>query len=189
MSLQTTSSQTIGPYLHIGLTRLVTDNLAAPGVSGEKVAIEGRIVDGDGNAVNDAVVEIWQANAQGRYAHPEDTQDKPLESAFKGFGRVMTDNDGVFRITTIKPGRVPAPGSGLQAPHLNVTIFTRGLLKHLITRMYFSNEPANDEDLVLQRVPAERRQTLIATPSGGRPGAFKWNVILRGERETVFFDY
>ena len=101
----------------------------------------------------------------------------------------MTDNDGVFRITTIKPGRVPAPGSGLQAPHLNVTIFTRGLLKHLITRMYFSNEPANDEDPVLQRVPAERRQTLIATPSGGRPGAFKWNVILRGERETVFFDY
>jgi len=189
MSLQTTSSQTIGPYLHIGLTWLITDNLAQPGVSGERVAIEGRIVDGDGNAVNDAVVEIWQANAQGRYAHPEDTQDKPLEPQFKGFGRVTTDNDGVFRFTTIKPGRVPAPSGGLQAPHLNVTIFTRGLLKHLITRMYFSNEPANDADPVLQRVPAERRQTLIAAPSEGKSGAFKWNVILQGERETVFFDY
>ena len=189
MSLQTTSSQTIGPYLHIGLTWLVTDNLAAPGVSGEKVAIEGRIVDGDGIAVNDAVVEIWQANAQGRYAHPEDTQDKPFESAFKGFGRVTTDNDGVFRFTTIKPGRVPAPGGGLQAPHLNVTIFTRGLLKHLITRMYFSNERANDDDPVLQRVPAERRQTLIATTSDEKSSVFKWKVILRGQGETVFFDY
>jgi protocatechuate 3,4-dioxygenase alpha subunit len=189
MSLQATSSQTIGPYLHIGLTWLITDNLAVPGVSGEKVTIEGRIVDGDGNAVNDAVVEIWQANSHGRYAHPEDTQDKLLESSFKGFGRVMTDSDGVFRLTTIKPGRVPAPDGELQAPHLNVSIFTRGLLKHLITRMYFPDEPANDEDPVLQRVPAERRQTLIATLSDGKSGALKWNVVLRGERETVFFDY
>ena len=188
MSLQTTSSQTIGPYLHIGLTWLITDNLAPPGVSGEKVAIEGRIVDGDGNAVNDAVVEIWQANAHGRYAHPDDTQDKPLEPQFKGFGRVTTDTDGVFRFTTIKPGRVPAPDGGLQAPHLNVTIFTRGLLKHLITRMYFPNEPANDEDPVLQSVPVERRRTLIAT-SGEGESALKWNVILRGPAETVFFDY
>ena len=189
MSLETTSSQTIGPYLHIGLTWLVTDNLAAPGVTGEKVVIEGRIVDGDGQPVNDAVVEIWQANAQGRYAHPDDAQDKPLEPAFKGFGRVTTDNDGVFRLTTIKPGRVPAPGGGLQAPHLNVTIFTRGLLKHLITRMYFPNESANDEDPVLLRVPAERRTTLIATPIDGKSGTLRWNVILQGQRETVFFDY
>jgi protocatechuate 3,4-dioxygenase alpha subunit len=188
MSLQTTSSQTIGPYLHIGLTWLVNDDLAPTGVSGEKVAIEGRIVDGDGNAVNDAVVEIWQANGHGRYAHPDDTQDKPLEPQFKGFGRVTTDNDGVFRFTTIKPGRVPAPGGGLQAPHLNVTIFTRGLLKHLITRMYFPHEPANDEDPVLQCVPAERRRTLIAMPSEGK-AALKWNVILQGQDETVFFDY
>jgi protocatechuate 3,4-dioxygenase alpha subunit len=188
MSLQTTSSQTIGPYLHIGLTWLITDNLAVAGVSGERVAIEVRIVDSDGNAVNDAIVEIWQANAHGRYAHPDDTQDKPLEPQFKGFGRVTTDNDGVFRFTTIKPGRVPAPGGGLQAPHLNVTIFTRGLLKHLITRMYFPNEPANDEDPVLQGLPVERRQTLIATAHDGK-NALKWNVILRGQDETVFFDY
>src|SRR5437773_11875268 len=140
MSLHTTSSHTIGPYLDIGRTWLITANLAQPGVSGERVAIEGHIVDGDGNAVNDAVVEIWQANAQGRYAHPDDTQNKALEPAFKGFGRVTTDKDGMFRFTTIRPGRVPAPGAGLQAPHLNVTIFMRGLLKHLITRMYFHNE-------------------------------------------------
>src|SRR5437868_2521302 len=148
MRLQTTSSQTIGPYLHIGLTWLISDDLAPAGVSGERVAIEGRIVDGDGNAVNDAVVEIWQADSHGRYAHPDDTQDKPLEPQFKGFGRVMTDNDGVFRLKTIKPGRVPAPNGGLQAPHLNVTILTRGLLKHLITRMYFPNDAANGEDVV-----------------------------------------
>src|SRR5262245_35247486 len=142
MSLQTTSSQTIGPYLHIGLTWLITDDLASPGAEGERVTVEGRIVDGDSKPVDDAVVEIWQANAHGRYAHPDDTQDKRLESAFKGFGRVMTDSDGEFRFSTIKPGRVPAPGGGLQAPHLNVTIFMRGLLKHLITRMYFPNDAA-----------------------------------------------
>src|SRR5947209_15146780 len=176
MSLETTSSQTIGPYLHIGLTWLITDNIAPAGVAGDKVSIEGRIVDGDGIAVNDAVVEIWQANAHGRYAHPDDTQDKPLENAFKGFGRVTTDHDGVFRLAKIKPGRVPALNEGLQAPHLNVTIFTRGLLKHLITRMYFPNEPANNEDAVLMRVPAVRRTTLIATPVEGKSNAFRWNV-------------
>ena len=128
MSLQTTSSQTVGPYLHIGLTWLVTDNLVGPGVSGETVTIEGRITDGDGKPVNDALVEIWQANAHGKYAHPDDLQDKPLEPAFKGFGRVPTDDSGAFRFTTIKPGRVAAPGGGLQAPHINVTVFMRGML-------------------------------------------------------------
>lgn len=189
MSLETTSSQTIGPYLHIGLTWLVADNLAVAGVAGEKVAIEGRIVDGDGKPVDDAVVEIWQANAQGRYAHPDDTQDKPLEPAFKGFGRVMTDKNGTFRFTTIKPGRVPTPGGGLQAPHLNVTIFMRGVLKHLITRMYFPDESANGDDSVLARVPKDRRGTLIAAPIEGKPGSLRWDVILQGANETVFFDY
>ena len=189
MSLQTTSSQTIGPYLHIGLTWLITDNLAPAGVTGEKVAVEGRIVDGDRNAVNDAVVEIWQANAHGRYAHPDDEQHKPLEAAFKGFGRVMTDNDGVFRFTTIKPGRVPAADGGLQAPHLNATIFMRGLLKHLITRMYFPGDAANAEDPVLRRIAAERRSTLIATPVEGKSGALRWDIVLQGKGETVFFEY
>jgi protocatechuate 3,4-dioxygenase alpha subunit len=189
MSLETTSSQTIGPYLHIGLTWLVTDDLVRPGASGERVTVEGRIVDGDGNAVDDAVVEIWQANANGRYAHPDDAQDKPLEPGFKGFGRVMTDREGRFRFATIKPGRVRAPGGGWQAPHLNVTLLTRGLLKHLITRMYFPGDAANADDPVLRSVPAERRATLIATPTAGKAGTLEWSVVLQGKNETVFFDY
>ena len=165
MSLQTTSSQTVGPYLHIGLTWLVTDNLVGPGVSGEKITIEGRVLDGDGEPVSDALVEIWQANAHGKYAHPDDPQDKPLEPGFKGFGRVPTDDQGRFRFTTIKPGRVAAPGGGLQAPHINVLIFMRGMLKQLTTRIYFPGDPANAEDAVLQSVPQARRETLIAKPS------------------------
>jgi protocatechuate 3,4-dioxygenase alpha subunit len=189
MSLETTSSQTIGPYLHIGLTWLVTDDLAPSGVTGERIGVAGRIVDGDGNPVSDAVVEIWQANAHGRYAHPDDAQDKPIEAAFKGFGRVFTDEDGRFRFATIKPGRVPSPSGGWQAPHLNVTIFMRGILRHLTTRMYFANDPANGDDAVLAAVAAARRATLMATPVAGRAGAYEWNVVLQGSGETVFFEY
>ena len=188
MSLPPTASQTVGPFLHIGLDWLVTDNLVGPGVTGDKVVIEGRIVDADGNGVDDALVEIWQANAHGRYAHPADTQDKPLEEGFKGFGRVATDDDGGFRFTTIKPGRVPAATGGLQAPHLNVTILMRGMLKQLVTRVYFPDDPANPEDAVLSSVPAARRATLVASPIAGRAGALRWDVILQGAGETVFFD-
>ena len=188
MSLSTTASQTIGPFLHIGLDWLTTDNLVGPGVTGEKVIVEGRIVDADGKPVGDAIVEIWQANAHGRYAHPDDTQDKPLERGFKGFGRVATDEEGLFRFTTIKPGRVPATNGGLQAPHLNVTIFMRGMLKQLFTRIYFPGDAANEEDAVLSSVPAARRETLIASPVAGRTGTLRWNVVLQGAGETVFFD-
>ena len=187
MSLRTTASQTVGPYLHIGLTWLVTDNLVGEGVSGERVTIEGCVVDGDGKPVDDALVEIWQANAHGRYDHPDDTRDVPLDPGFKGFGRVATDAAGRFRFATIKPGRVPAPEGGMQAPHVNVTIFMRGMLKQLRTRIYFPNEAANASDPVLSRVPAARRETLIARPVGD--GALEWNVDLQGPDETVFFDY
>ena len=189
MSLQTTSSQTIGPYLHIGLTWLVNDNLVGPGVVGEKFTLEGRVIDGDGTPVNDAVIETWQANAAGRYAHPEDTQDKPMAPGLTGFGRVFTDAEGRFRLTSIKPGRVPGPAGGLQAPHLNVTLFTRGLLKHLVTRMYFPGDAANADDTVLQSVADNRRATLIAQPIAGRPGTLQWNMVLQGEGETVFFEF
>lgn len=189
MSLQTTSSQTIGPYLHIGLTWLVNDRIAGPGIAGERVTVEGRIVDGDGAPVNDAVVEIWQANAAGRYPHPEDTQDKPLEEGFRGFGRVMTDDDGRFRFSTIKPGRVPGAKGDLQAPHLNVTIFMRGMLRHLITRMYFPDDAANSQDAVLSSVPPGRRVTLLAKAEPGNPSALRWDVVLQGDGETVFFAY
>ncbi len=189
MSLQTTASQTVGPYLHIGLTWLITDNLVAAGVTGDPITIEGRISDGDGQPVSDALVEIWQANANGRYAHPEDARDVPLEPAWKGFGRVPTNDDGMFRFTTIKPGRVPAPEGGLQAPHINVTIFMRGMQKQLISRIYFPDDPANADDAVLQSVPAARRDTLIAQRAAGSPAALTWNVHLQGSGETVFFEY
>lgn len=188
MSLQTTSSQTVGPYLHIGLTWLVTDNLVAPGVEGDPITIQGRVTDADGAPVNDALVEIWQANRHGRYPHPEDTGSAPLESAFTGFGRVPTDAQGRFRFTTIKPGRVPGAGGALQAPHINVTLFMRGMLRHLTTRIYFPGDAANADDTVLASVPAERRVTLIAVPVPGRADALEWNVRLQGEGETVFFD-
>ena len=189
MSLITTSSQTVGPYLKIGFAALAVEDLAPAGVSGERVSLRGRVLDGDGRPVNDAVVEIWQANAQGRYAHPEDAQDKPVEAGFRGFGRSMTREDGGYRFATIKPGAVPGPGGAMQAPHLVVTVFMRGLLKHLMTRLYFPDEPANATDPVLDLVPADRRSTLIARRVPGARGALEWDIVIQGQNETVFFDY
>lgn len=187
MSLYASGHQTVGPYLHIGLTWLVTRNIAGKGIKGERVTISGRLVDGDGKGVNDGLVEIWQANAEGKYAHPLDTQKKALERGWRGFGRIPTDANGAFRFTTIKPGRVPGPQGRLQAPHLVVGVFMRGLLKHLSTRIYFPDDLANVEDPVLKLVPAQRRSTLIARRKG--KGSLEWNIILQGKNETVFFDY
>ncbi len=189
MSLLTTSSQTVGPYLKIGFDHLAVVDLAPGAVGGERITLSGLVVAGDDHPVNDAVVEIWQANAQGKYAHPEDAQDKPVEAEFRGFGRCLTDGTGRYRFTTIKPGRVPGPGGVPQAPHIVVTVFMRGLLKHLITRVYFPDEPSNAEDAVLKLVPAARRATLIARRTQGGKGALEWNVVLQGPDETVFFDY
>jgi protocatechuate 3,4-dioxygenase alpha subunit len=180
-----TASQTVGPFYRIGMEQLYVTDLA-PLAAAEKFAIHGRVVDGDGKPVNDAILEIWQANAQGKYAHPDDAQDKPLTPGFRGFGRVPTDDNGVYRFTTIKPGRVPGPAGVPQAPHLVVAVFMRGLLIHLLTRIYFPGDPANDADPVLSLVPAERRATLVAARSGA---GFEWNIILQGADETVFFDY
>jgi protocatechuate 3,4-dioxygenase, alpha subunit len=188
MSLQATTWQTVGPYFKIGLRWLERDNLAGEGVSGERVTIQGRVLDGDGVPVPDAMLEIWQANAQGKYAHPEDTQSKLLEPGFAGYGRVSMDNEGAFRFTTIKPGPVPGPDGKDQAPHLLVSIFMRGLLIRLVTRIYFPNEPRNAEDYILNLVEPERRSTLIAKPVSGRPGVLEWNVALQGANETVFFE-
>jgi protocatechuate 3,4-dioxygenase, alpha subunit len=188
MSLRTTASQTVGPYFHLGMTQLKRDNLVGPDVAGEKLTVRGRVFDGDGKPVSDALIEIWQADAQGHYPHPEDPQAKSVQGGFRGFGRIPTDGDGKFAFTTVKPGRVPGPRGSLQAPHIVVTVFARGLLKHLITRIYFPGEPANAEDAVLNLVPAERRSTLIAKRAEGAPGVLEWNVVLQGEGETVFFD-
>jgi len=187
MSLLLTASQTTGPFVAISFERTIVDDVAPPSVSGERVMIRGCVLDGDGKPVDDAVVETWQANAHGKYAHPEDTREKLLEPEFKGFGRVLSDRHGAFRLKTIKPGRVPAPGGALQAPHLVVLIFMRGLLKHLVTRVYFPDDPANAEDPILALVPADRRSTLVARRTG--EDVLEWNVVLQGKDETVFFDY
>jgi protocatechuate 3,4-dioxygenase alpha subunit len=187
MSLLTTASQTVGPYLKIGFATLSRDTMAPAAVAGERVAIQGRLFDGDGKPVNDGAIEFWQANARGKYASPADTQDVPVDAGFRGFGRMLTGADGEFRITTIKPGRVPGPGGVLQAPHLAVVVFMRGSLRHLLTRIYFPDEPANAEDPILKLVPADRRATLIARTAA--PATLEWNIYMQGANETVFFDF
>jgi protocatechuate 3,4-dioxygenase alpha subunit len=188
MSLHATTSQTVGPFFKIGFSWLYRDNLAGPDVSGERVEIGGRILDGDGKPVPDGIVEIWQANSQGKYAHPDDPQEKLSETGFSGYGRVPTDDEGRFRFTTIKPGRVPGPDGKLQAPHLAVSVFTRGLLRRLVTRIYFPDEPSNAEDFALSLVDPIRRGTLIAKKIDGPDGRLEWNVMLQGTGETVFFE-
>jgi protocatechuate 3,4-dioxygenase, alpha subunit len=188
MSLPATTWQTVGPFFSIGFSWLYRDNLAGPGVSGERVEISGRILDGDGNPVPDGIVELWQTNSQGKYAHPDDPQEKKVEEGFTGYGRVPTDGAGRFRFTTIKPGRVPGPDGNLQAPHLEISIFTRGLLRRLVSRIYFPDEISNAEDFALNLVEDGRRGTLIAKRMDGRSGALEWDVILQGPGETVFFD-
>ena len=193
MSLYATGSQTVGPYLHIGFDWLNTPDLVGNAADGEgKIVIEGCIFDGNGAPVTDAAVELWQANRHGRYAHPADKRALALEAGFRGFGRLPTDAKGMFRFTTIKPGRVPGSDGALQAPHIAVTVFARGLLKHLVTRIYFPDGEGNADDAVLNAVPAARRDTLLARPSPNRPGIFEWNIVLQGEAngqgETVFFD-
>jgi protocatechuate 3,4-dioxygenase, alpha subunit len=186
VSLPATTSQTVGPFFSIGLSWLERHDLAPEGVSGERVVIEGRVLDGDGQPVPDALIEIWQANAHGRYAHPEDTQAGPLEPAFRGYGRVSTDALGRFRFRTVKPGPVPGPKGRPQAPHLAVSVFMRGLLRRLVTRVYFPDEPANADDFVLGLVEPARRATLVARRAGS--DRLEWNVVLQGADETVFFD-
>ena len=187
MSLLLTAAQTVGPFVSIGFEKASVPDVAPAGVTGERVVITGKILDGDGQPVTDAVIETWQANSYGKYAHPDDTQEKLLEDNFKGFGRVLTDAQGGFRLATIKPGKVAGPDGKEQAPHVTVVIFMRGLLKHLMTRIYFPDEAANAADPVLSLVPAARRATLIA--SRVADGTLQWNVHLQGSHETVFFDY
>lgn len=190
--LYPTTSQTVGPYLHIGLSGLNCADLSAglPDQGAPKVVIEGRVIDGQGNPVPDGMIEIWQADARGVYRHSDDpgyAGADDARSAFTGFGRLPTEPDGSFRFTTIKPGRVAGPGGSLQAPHLVVSLFMRGLLKHLSTRMYFPDEAqANEEDWILQQVPAARRATLVAQRVEN--GELRWEVVLQGKGETVFFD-
>ncbi len=186
-----TPSQTVGPFFHLGMARAEWSDLTAENPAGEKIAIEGRIIDGDGAPVPDAIIELWQANAAGRYNHPDDRQeDKPLDPHFRGFGRAATDAEGRFRVVTIKPGPVPGRGNALQAPHINIALFARGLLIHLYTRIYFADEPANAADPLLASIEDEAvRGTLLAKRApGGSPALYRFDIVLQGENETVFLD-
>jgi len=189
MTRRVTPSQTIGPFFHRALLHEGWNDLAARGAAGERVAIEGRVLDGDGAPVSDAMVEVWQANAAGRYDHSEDRQEnKPLDPNFHGFGRTATDLDGRFRLRTVKPGPVPGIGDVPQAPHINVSVFARGLLKRLVTRIYFPGEPLNESDPLLSAVPAARRATLIArvADGGAAERILHFDIVLQGDNETVF---
>ena len=182
-----TPSQTVGPFFRIGLDRMVCVQLAGPDVLGQRVVLEGRVLDGDGLPVPDAIIEIWQANSFGKYSHPEDQQEKPIEAGFKGYGRAATDDEGRFSLKTIKPGSVPGPGRTIQAPHLAVSVFMRGLLKRLVTRVYFPGDAEHAKDPVLGLVEPDRRGTLIARAAEG--GILHWDIILQGPQETVFLDF
>lgn len=168
-----TPSQTVGPFFSFGLAWLSPGHLVEPGSSGS-LRLTGRVLDGDG-PVPDAVVEIWQADGHGRF--PPDS-----EGAWTGFGRSLTDGTGAYRFTTVAPGRVDAD----QAPHVDLSVFARGLLQRVVTRMYLPGHPANDADPVLAATGADRRHTLIAEADGDD---LHFDVRLTGERETVFFTW
>jgi protocatechuate 3,4-dioxygenase alpha subunit len=184
MAMLPTPSQTVGPFFNIGLPGDGRSEVVA-GARPGRIRIEGTVFDGEGTPVDDALVEIWQAGPSGRYAHPEDTRvELPLEEGFRGFGRCETDDTGRYWFVTVKPGPVPAR-RGMQAPHILVSVFARGLLKHVVTRIYFPDErEANELDPVLSSVPAERRSTLVAR---AEDGALRFDIHLQGDRETVFF--
>ena len=190
MTAGLTPSQTIGPFFEGEMLRqdMRRNVLVGPETEGERIRIEGRLLDGDGAPVPDGLVEIWQANHHGRYNHPADTRALPLDPAFLGYGRSGTDEAGHFWFETVKPGAVPFDGERQQAPHVLLTIFARGLLNHLVTRLYFEDEPANETDPVLGQVPEERRGTLMASRSeAGGLAVYRFDIVLHGAAETAFF--
>jgi protocatechuate 3,4-dioxygenase, alpha subunit len=179
-SLGTTPSQTVGPFFGFALIGTVGNELVTA-VAPDALRLEGRVIDGNGDDVPDAMVEIWQADAAGRFADGSQTALDP--AGFTGFGRCGTDAGG-FSFVTVKPGRVPGPGGVLQAPHIDVAVFARGLLKQLVTRIYFPDEDeANTADPLLASLGPDERATLIAAPDGD---ALRFDIRLQGEGQTVF---
>lgn len=189
MDFTPTPSQTVGPFFHLGCTdHASVGSLVTPETKGERIRLLCQVFDGESKPVLDAMIEIWQANAEGRYAHPEDTQQKAIDANFNGFGRLASDAQGMCVFETIKPGRVPGNDGTLQAPHINVSVFARGVLQRLATRVYFASDPANAEDPVLTLVPADRRSTLLAQPDPVDQNRWLFEIHLCGAKETVFFD-
>lgn len=195
-----TPSQTVGPFYAYGLTpkgrakwdpdgtyswkETVGDNLVTPDVVGDRIRIEGTIYDGDGKPIPDAMLEIWQADGQGRYSNDPGSR-KLSNAAFKGHGRSACDRDGVFSFDTVKPGAVVGPDGSKQAPHVLFCIFGRGMLRQVYTRMYFDGDAANATDPILKLVPADRRGTLMAKADGN---TWRFDIHMQGEKETVFFE-
>lgn len=189
----TTPPQTVGPFFHFALHREEWSDLTRGGARGERIVVEGRVLDADGQPCDDALLEIWQANASGKYAHPEDPQPaEKLDPGFTGFGRAITDEAGRYRFTTIRPGRVEGPAGVQQAPHINLMLFARGLLGRLTTRIYFADEPSNAADPVLAAIadPQARRTLLAIRQEGGGQQAalYRFDIVLQGKGETAFLD-
>ena len=186
MIFPTTPSQTVGPYLAIGLPFPEGPHVVAPDSPGA-IRIAGRVFDGAGELVPDHLIETWQADADGHFADLHAHGGASELPGFRGFGRCgEEDGDGTYQLITVKPGRVPHPEGALQAPHIAASVFARGLLHRVVTRIYFADEPeANAEDPVLRRVPADRRATLLAQPTDD---GYRFDIRLQGQDETVFFD-
>jgi protocatechuate 3,4-dioxygenase alpha subunit len=183
-----TPFQPVGPYFHVMLRREppATASLVSGDTAGTRIVLEGTVIDGARKAVPDALVEMWQADAGGRYRHRADSQCDHADAAFAGYGRVATDGEGRFRFETIRPGAVKGPGGRLQAPHVLLAVLAPGIITRYWTRAYFDDEPANAVDGVLQLVPPERRETLIARSLSAQN--YRFDLVLQGEGETVFFE-
>ena len=184
-----TPFSTVGPFFKL-LVRdrpeESVDTLTTDATRGERITIRGTLLDGAGAPIDDGLIEIWQADADGHYPHPEDARGGDVDPAYVGFGRVATGRPGTFTFHTIKPGRVAGPDGREQAPHVLVSVMARGIMSRCWTRIYFDDEPSNAEDGILQRVPAERRGTLLARATA--PGHYRFDIVVQGEHETVFFD-
>ncbi len=183
--MKQTASQTAGPFFRIGLIYgPAQNNLVDDETRGERIIITGRVLDGDGEPISDAMVEIWQPDAKGIYKHPADPRHAEADPHFRGFGRAETPRGGRYEFRTIRPG---SRDGG--APYINVHLFSRGMLIHTMTRIYFADEPANAQDELLNSVGEGRRHTLIAErdDSGDLP-TYHFDIRFQGEDETVFFD-
>ncbi len=185
-------SQTVGPFFHIGLIR-EDENMNVmvnAQTSGERILVRGKVLDGDGEPISDAMLEIWQADANGIYGHPADVKHPDADPAFDGIGRAPTNDGGEYYFETVKPGAIEREGEPTMAPHINFRIFARGMLIHACTRMYFPDQAENEADAILQMInDVDRRLTLIAAQEAGDDlPTYRFDVVLQGEKETVFFD-
>ena len=183
--MSVTPFQTLGPYFDVLLRSRHRRPDLPPDAAG-RIVLRGRLFDGAGAPVADGLIELWQADSHGRYAHPDDPESAQADPSFYGYRWCHTGGDGGFAFTTVKPGRARDAGGGLQAPHILVSVTARGILTRYITRVYFAHEQTNDEDAVLALVPEARRHTLIARAAG--ESTYEFNILLQGPNETIFFD-